>query len=166
MEELNLIRQQFKLSQEWTLKLVEELDEEYWKQTPPEINSNINWQVGHIAISLYFQALVCIGGSRDRIKNEVPVGELISLYKRGTQAAEMLEEKPTKDSLLEVLKIIFNEVEKTLLELEPASLDEPVAVQHPVAKTRREVLSWCSHHQMWHNGIISLLKRVLTGQSF
>lgn len=166
MEELNLIRQQFQLSQGWTKKLVEELDEKYWKETPPEVNSNINWQVGHIATTLYFQALVCIGGSRDRIKEELPVGELINLYKRGTQAAELSEEKPGKAELLMALSIIFEEVEKALNELQPSSLDEPVVVQHPVAGTKREVLSWCTHHQMWHNGIISLLKRVLTGQSF
>ena len=166
MEEIELIRQQFKLSQEWTLRLVEKLEERYWKETLAEVNSNINWQVGHIVTSLYFQALVCIGGSRDRIKNEVSVGELINFYKRGTQAGEKLVEKPAKEELLLALNIIFQEVEEALLELNSASLDEPVAVQHPIAKTKREVLSWCTHHQMWHNGIISLLKRVLTGQSF
>ncbi|WP_152425079.1 DinB family protein [Nafulsella turpanensis] len=165
MEELDLIRQQFRRSQEWTLKLVEGLDEQYWKQTPPEVNSNINWQVGHITTSLYFQALVCIGGSREKVKNEVPVQEYISLYKRGTGAAERLGEKPGKAELLQAMATIFQEVERALTEMEPGALNEPVAVSHPLAKTKREVLSWCSHHQMWHNGIISLLRRLLTGQS-
>lgn len=154
------------MAQDRTLGLVSDLDDPFWKLTPPGLNTNINWQVGHITVGLYFQALVCIGGEREALKNVIPIQDLIRLYKMGTQPTENLPAKPDKEALLKALKIVYRQVDVALKSLEPADLDLPTVVQHPVAKDRREVLSWCSHHQMWHNGIIAVIKRILVGNSF
>lgn len=152
--------------QDCTLKLVIDLDDRFWKLTPPGVKTNINWQVGHIAIGLYYQALVCLGGSRELVKNLIPVKALIDVYKIGTQPDDNFQGKPDKEELLKALKIIFRQVEVTLQSLHAEELDDPTEASHPVAKTKREVLSWCTHHQMWHNGMISMLKRILVGKSF
>lgn len=153
------------MAQERTLELVSDLEDPFWKLTPPGLNTNINWQVGHITVGLYFQALVCIAGEREALKNLIPIQELIRLYKIGTQPAENLPAKPDKETLLKSLKLVYRQVDVALNSLTPTDLDLPTAVQHPVAKNRREVLSWCSHHQMWHNGVIAVLKRILVGKS-
>lgn len=166
MSEIELIKKQFKMSQDWTLKLVSELDDRFWKLTPPGLKTNINWQVGHIAVGLYYQALVCMGSSREAIKNLMPIHDLISAYKMGTHPDDNLQAKPDKEELLKALRLIFRHVEVMLSSLEADELDAPTEVPHPLANTRREVLIWCTHHQMWHNGNISMIKRILVGKSF
>jgi hypothetical protein len=166
MNDLELIKKQFRMAQDWTIKLVGDLDAPFWKLTPPGLNTNINWQVGHITVGLYYQALVCVGGEREVIKNVIPLKELINAYKMGTDPTYNLQAKPDKESLLKALRIVYRQVDVTLNTLEPADLDQPTEVQHPVAGNKREVLSWCSHHQMWHNGTISIIKRILVGNSF
>ncbi|EMR04392.1 DinB family protein [Cesiribacter andamanensis] len=166
MSELALLQTQFELAHAWTLRLVQELDEAHWTPSPQGLGTNINWQVGHILTSLYFQALVCTGGKREGLKAQYPLAEYIEYYRRGTQPEEGLAQKPGKALLLQALQAGADAVSETLQAMQPAQLNEPVAVRHPLATTKREVLVWCTHHQMWHNGQISMLKRLLTGQSF
>ena len=166
MTDLQLLKNQIKMAQEQTLQLVSEVDDKFWKLTPPGVNTNLNWQVGHIAVSLYFHVLVCTGGAREAIKNLIPLSELISYYKAGTFPESDLQNKPDKEALLKALRLIFRQVEVSLESIGEDNLNEGVEAQHPVAKTKRDALIWCSHHQMWHNGLISLLKRILLGKGF
>jgi hypothetical protein len=166
MNELNLLQQQFELAHSWTLRLVAELEEEHWSSSPPGLDTNINWQIGHVLVGLYFQALVCTGGRREALKEQIPFPAYIDFYKMGTHARNQLAEKPGKAELLQGLQATYAAVVATLEAMDPAQLDEAVAARHPLAKTKREVLMWCTHHQMWHNGQISLLKRLLVGKSF
>ena len=82
----------------------------------------------------------------------------------GSSPAERLEQKPGKEALVKALDVVNNSVAASLQGLSDEALQEPVAARHPVAKTKREVLIWCTHHQMWHNGQISMLKRLITGK--
>lgn len=166
MTDLQFLKYQIRMAQENTLQLVNELDDRFWKLTPPGVKTNINWQVGHIAVSLYFHSLVSTGGEREALKNLIPLQEYISTYKAGTSPEDDLQGKPDKEALLKALRIIFRQVEVALGSMKEEELDQAVEVPHPVAKTKREVLMWCSHHQMWHNGLISLLKRILVGKGF
>lgn len=166
MSELKLLQDQFQLAHDWTLRLVQDLDEAYWKKSPEGLLTNINWQVGHIMVGLYFQALVCTGGKREGLKEQIPLADYIELYRMGSHPNERLEQKPGKAALLEGLLATQNKVVTALQALSEAALSDAVPVKHPVAKTKREVLIWCTHHQMWHNGQISMLKRLLVGKSF
>lgn len=166
MSEVKLLQSQFGLAHAWTLRLVQDLDEAYWTQSPEGLKTNINWQVGHVLVGLYFQALVCTGGSREGLKEQFPLSEFIACYRMGTHPDEGLEQKPGKEALLQALQACYAAVMAMLDSLEGGQLDEPVATRHPLASTKREVLVWCTHHQMWHNGQISMLKRLLVGKSF
>lgn len=166
MSEVKLLQTQFELAHDWTIRLVRELDEDYWKQSPEGLGTNINWQVGHMVVSLYFHALVCTGGSREELKQKLPLSSYIEAYQMGTSPEEKLDQKPGKEDLLAALQLAAKAIKDRLASLEDAQLNEAVAVKHPVAKTKREVLVWCTHHQMWHNGQISMLKRLLVGKSF
>lgn len=166
MSEIKLLQRQFQMAHDWTLRLVEELDERHWKVAPEGLKTNINWQLGHLLVGLYYQALVCTGGSREGLKEQMPLSDYISLYRMGSQPDDQLEQKPGKAALLAGLQLTFTKVMEGLTALTDDALDEEVASKHPLAKTKREVLSWCTHHQMWHNGQISMLKRLLVGKSF
>lgn len=166
MAELQLLKYQIKMAQDLTLQLVNELDDKFWKLTPPGLKSNINWQVGHIAVSLYHNSLVGTNGADAALKNLIPLFDLINMYKTGTSPEENLQKKPDKEELLIALRIIFRQVEVNLNSLPEDELEEVVKDGQPSAKTKREMLIWCSHHQMWHNGLISMLKRILIGKGY
>ena len=165
MTETELLKKQLKMAQGWTLNLVTELDDSFWKLTPPDVSTNINWQVGHIAVSLYHNALVCMGGSREALENLIPVKEYCDYYRAGASPMEELPAKPDKTELIKALRLIYRQVEVSLESLEEAELDYPTEVPHSKAETKRDMLLWCVHHQMWHNGVIAMLKRILLGKS-
>ena len=165
MSETELLKKQLKMAQDWTLDLVNELEDSFWKLTPPNVNTNINWQIGHIAVSLYHNALVCMGGSREALDNLFSVKELFGFYKAGTNPIESLPVKPDKKELIKALRLIFRQVEVSLENLEEGELDHGTELPHNRAATKRDLLLWCVHHQMWHNGVIAMLKRILLGKS-
>jgi hypothetical protein len=166
MTEQEVLKNQYTLNHEWTKRLVGELEEDLWRQSPSELKTTINWQLGHIILTLYYQALACTGSPREAVKEAVPIKLYIEQYTRGTDALATPEAKPGKDDLLKALDVVYQQVIQAIDQLDSAQLDEAVAVEHPLAKTKREVLSWCTHHQAWHNGQIALIKRMLTGKSF
>lgn len=166
MTEQALLKKQFEQNYQWTLRLVAELDEENWQASPAELNTNINWQLGHIVLTQYFQALTCTGSPRDRVKAHVPIKTFIAHYAKDTKPMQTEGDKPDKAALLQALELVQQEVIKAIDLLSSDALDAPTEVAHPLAKTKREALAWCAQHQAWHNGQIALIKRMLTGKSF
>lgn len=166
MAELELLKHQIKMAQDLTLQLVNEVDDKFWKLTPQGVKSNINWQVGHIAVSLYYHSLVGTKDSDAALKNLIPLFDLIKMYKTGTSPEDNLQWKPSKEELLKALRIIFRQVEVNLNSMREDELDEIVEDGQFMGKPKREMLIWCSQHQMWHNGLISMIKRILIGKGY
>ncbi len=164
MSEIELLKKQLKMAQDCTLSLVLDLDDKFWKLTPSNVNTNVNWQAGHLTVSLYHNILVCMGGSREAIDNLIPVHELFSFYKVGTNPSDSLPVKPDKEELVKALRLVYRQAEVNLEALQESDLEKTLAVSHPDAKTGRDVLLWCIHHQMWHNGVIAMLNRILLGK--
>jgi hypothetical protein len=164
MQETDYLAKGYTIAYNWTMRLVKDVPAEDWHQTVEPLNTTLNWQVGHLVITLYYQALVCSGADRGSIKEQIPIKEYIAWYSIGSKPSA--NDRPTKNQLLQALEVVYNQVMKVLPTVSDDNLNEPVASAHPVAKTKGEALLWCSHHQSWHNGQIALTKRALFGKSF
>lgn len=166
MTALELILKQIKSATSWTHYLLDELDEMYFGTAPMEVSSTIYWQLGHIVVSNYFHAIACLHGPQPEIANHFPLKEYVDLYKKGSNPLEAMEAelKPTKEELLKAMDVVMQLIEQNSKELTEEELEEDTELAHPVAKKKFQSLSFCAQHHMWHNGQISMIKRIVTGE--
>ena len=157
------IREQSLATRELTLKILRETPFEIWYETPPIIESNIAWQVGHLIVSEYYHSIAVISGPNWDIFKEVLLTAYFPIYSMMTKSTSN-EIQPKPETLLRELEIINNYATSQFDTLKDADLDnllEPTKMKHPIAKTKYEALTWSFRHEMWHLGQISTLKRVL-----
>ena len=157
------IKEQSLATRQLTLKILRETPFEIWDETPPIIESNIAWQVGHLIVSQYYHSIAVISGPNWDIFKEVPLTVYFPIYSMMTKSTSN-EIQPKPETLLRELEIINNYATSQFDTLKDADLDnflEPTKMKHPIAKIKYEALTWSFRHEMWHLGQISTLKRVL-----
>ncbi|MDX2304753.1 MAG: DinB family protein [Microscillaceae bacterium] len=160
-----LIREQLESVDRWTLNLVDGIPGSFWKINPPTIDTNLNWQIGHILVSKYFHAIACINGPMPELNQNLPISEYMSLYNVGSQSNTHLEIKPNKERLLYDLNLINQLAIRFINDLSEENLNLKTELPNPVAETKYDSLMWTFKHQMWHNGQIALLKKLLKDQN-
>lgn len=162
MNEIEMLQQQTENAYAWVHKLLDEIPREKWAEVPPVLETNVNWQIGHLLMSYYFTSIMVIVGHRREVGEAMPLRDYGGYF---TTA-------PAKDSVGKVESSVLLEhlraVEKASLEViqsqtvaDLGSELHPTRVPHPFAKTKYEALDWNIKHVMWHCGQLSLLKRVL-----
>jgi len=161
MSRLRFLKEQSAFAAEMTQKLVKKVDEADWMTPPKIIASNINWQVGHILIAKYFHSIMCVIGRQKPYKEQMPLKDYAAWYAMGSNPAAFADSKPSKEKLLADLAFMDEKVLQTIDSISEEDLDQEVLEENPMAKTKYEALNWSYMHQMWHNGQIAMIKRVL-----
>ena len=147
----------------WVEKLIANIPEEQWTDTPEGIQSNISWQIGHLIISIYYHTILVIKGHQPEIFQKVPIKEYADLFTVAS-IPTIAADKSAPSELKSHYAIITEASIKTIKSLSEEELNHklvPGEVEHPVAKTKFEALDWNIKHTMWHCGQIATLKRVL-----
>lgn len=144
----------------YTIRLLDAVDQDDWFRMPADGVSHIAWQVGHLAMAEYRLVLDRLRGSRPEDANLISESFL-----RQFGRESVAEPDPTKNPSIAELRHVFDRVhEQALLELRAfpeEELDKPPTKPHSLATTRLECLRWCSHHEMIHAGQVGLLRRLL-----
>src|SRR5688572_19516315 len=95
MNRVNIIDEQMQHVRDFAKKLIYEVPEDKWYETPPQVNSNIAWQVGHLIISQNFHSIAVIVGPNEKIKAAVPLKEYAALYAMGAIPIQNAETGPS-----------------------------------------------------------------------
>ena len=161
MNRISMIKEQIESVSTMTKKLVMSVDENDWKVTPEVIASNINWQVGHILLAKYFHAITCVLGRQLAVKEQLPLKDYVEWYTMGSNPGAEMNSKPSKTKLMADLSFIDAMALDTLDKITEEDLLAPPEEKNPMAVTKYEALMWSFKHQMWHNGQIAMIKRVL-----
>ncbi|WP_422089852.1 DinB family protein [Tenacibaculum ovolyticum] len=159
---MKTIKAQILLAKEKTLKLITDIPVEKWFVTPNVIESNLNWQIGHIILANYLHGIASISGASEEFKNKVNVADYIKFYGPKSNPNNFKSEKPSSEELLEIYDLTFVLILKGIKNLRAKDLQKETAVPNPAVKIKYDALLWLSQHQSWHNGQIAMLKRVLT----
>lgn len=69
MDLIQLLTAQTSDAYGWAKKLVEDIPGEKWDVIPEVLETNITWQLGHLIMSNYFHAILCISGHQKDILN-------------------------------------------------------------------------------------------------
>ncbi|KAA6439522.1 DinB family protein [Dyadobacter flavalbus] len=162
MTEIEILINQTANAYEWTNKLLEAVPFEKWEIIPDTIESNMNWQVGHLIISHYFHSIMVIRGHQTDMLRSLPIKEYSELFT--TSAPALSVGKTNALTLLKDLKIIQQKSLEILGTLSIQDLDnplEPTPTAHPIATTKFEAIDWNIKHTMYHCGQIGILRRVV-----
>lgn len=156
-----IYQSEIKNTHQKTLKLINEIPFHYWLQSPKVLNTNVNWQVGHIIIANYLHGIASITGANDKVRALIDIKSYVKYYGLNSDPTTFYEYKPDSTVLINQLKEIFNITLETLENTDFNNLEMPTEINNPGAKTKLEALLWLNQHQSWHNGQIALLKRIL-----
>lgn len=162
MNRIELLHEQTSDAYSWLNRLLDTIPTTYWSKTPPELGSNVLWQIGHLIMSIYYHSVMAAKGHHPEVVKNISLEEYNYWF--------------TMASPREILdKIDINNLNKQLFLVEKISLDtikslseinlkehlEDLQPSHPIASTKYESLDWNIKHTMWHCGQIALLSRII-----
>ena len=166
MNALNVLVKQTKEAHVWTNKLIDSVPMKHWEDTPPNLDSNISWQVGHLVISEFYQAILVVTGFDTEITQKVNLKEYTEQFGYESSPLQIVGKSNTQE-LKEHLAFMQNRVISNIASISlddlNAVVEEPTKRKHPVAKTKFEAISWNIKHTMWHCGQIACIKRLIHG---
>ncbi|RRB06466.1 DinB family protein [Larkinella rosea] len=162
MTETEILINQTSNAYEWTNKLLEAVPFDKWEIIPDTVESNLNWQVGHLIISHYFHSILVIRGHQMDVLQRLPIKEYSDFF---TVSAPILSVgKTNARTLFQDLKVIQQKSIDILTSLSLSELNgplEPTSIPHPIAATKFEAIDWNIKHTMYHCGQIGILSRVV-----
>ena len=161
MNSIKFIKKEINLVKTQTDNLIADIESNLWSYNPKIINTNLNWQIGHIFLANYLHGIASINGINEDIRNMINVQDYIKFYGMKSNPLENEREKPSKEELLKIYEFGFEIINQGLDKLNELDLDKPTEIPNPAVKTKYQALMWLFKHQSWHNGQIAMLKRIL-----
>jgi len=159
---ISVIKEQIISTKEKTDKLLADISDELWMETPPVLNTNLNWQIGHVILANYLHGIASISGVNEDLRSKINVPDYVKFYGPKSNPAYFINEKPNQKELLEIYEFTIFLILENLHELTESELNDNTEIPNPSVNTKYEALKWLSHHQSWHNGQIAILKRILS----
>jgi len=141
MSRIQTFLTQMTFARTYTIRLIDTIDQSEWFRMPTEGVSHVAWQVAHLAMAEY---RLCL--HRDSVANSDPA------------------QNPTPAEIRSIFDQVHQQMLSEYATMSESFLDEPLFAPHSLCKTKAEILTWCSHHEMLHAGQIGLLRRLFGNQ--
>jgi hypothetical protein len=159
VSDLRLLLDQIRFARRYALGLLDCVPPSEWFTMPGGV-THVAWQAGHLAFGQFRLALERVRGPRPDDADVLPPA-YFSLFGRDSFPDADASKYPTPGEIRAVMDRVHDRVLTDLALLPEADLDAPPLTPHRLAATKREVLVWCSHHEMIHAGQLALLRRQL-----
>ncbi len=157
---LEIARQQIQSAREYTLTLLEGIDDPDWFQQPGGGVTHIAWQVGHLAMAEYGLCLFRQRG-RGEIDGQLMSSKFRKQFSKGSTPNPDPDSNPPPSEILDTLHGVHRQAMKELPGYSDEQLNEPVDMPYAGFPTKLGSLLFCAHHEMLHAGQIGLLRRLL-----
>lgn len=159
-ERLAIAWRRIEFARNYSLLLLDDLDDDDWFWTPDSLTTHVAWQVGHLAMSEYGLTLFRQRGRLD-IDSELMSGKFRKLFMRGTEPKDDRDAYPSPAEIREVLDRVHGQMRVEIAEFDGSGLDDPVDAPHAAFATRYGALLFAGDHEMLHAGQIGLLRRLM-----
>ncbi len=157
---LSLAIERIESARRYTLELLTDIPDEHWYEMPGVAETNVAWQVGHLAVAEYALLLARRRGAQPE-DQEVMTRVFRRRYAKGSQAMADPTGQPNPTEIRQVLTAVHERAISELASEEPGRLAETLAAPHEMFTTLFGALDFCSAHEMLHAGQIGLLRRML-----
>ncbi len=158
---IDIIKSEISSTKDRTNNLIKDLPNEDWMTSPSILNTNINWQIGHIFLANYLHGIASIHGVSEEISQRINIKDYIRFYGMNSNPSDHWEHKPSSNELLSLYNFTFDLIHQSLELLKDSELHDSTEIPNPSAKTKYQALMWLSKHQSWHNGQIAILRRII-----
>ena len=161
MKRIELIKKEINSVKTHTDKLIGEISNDRWMTTPIVIETNLNWQMGHVFLATYLHGIASITGVNMSVRNKIDLKAYVKYYGPDSNPLNNIDKKPCADKLKLLYELGYKLTCEILEKIKESDLDMPTEITNPSAKTKYEALMWLIQHNSWHNGQIAVLRRVL-----
>ncbi|WP_282081241.1 DinB family protein [Aquimarina algiphila] len=156
-----IFTKEFQFIHNWTIGLISNLDNVGWNVTPSAVATNIHWIAGHILHDNYWHAIACVDQPSRKFQNVLEISRFKKYFEKDSDPLAYKDERPTREIILDSLSICNKEVLRIVKNITEEEFQQQTLIPNPVAKTKYESLSFAIKHQMWHNGQIAMIKRII-----
>jgi hypothetical protein len=157
---LQIALAQIEFARNYTLSMLEGIDEADWFAMPPGCPTHLAWQVGHLAMAQYGLCLYRQRG-RQPIDLELMSSGFRKLFSKGSVPEADASTYPSPAEIRATLDRVHAQVLAEAAGFSAEQLREPVELPYAVEATKLGSLLMCSHHEMLHAGQIGLIRRLL-----
>jgi hypothetical protein len=161
MNVLEIIKGQIISVKEKTDTFIKNIDLEKWSISPEILETNMNWQIGHITLANYLHGIASISGANEKVRERINMQNFIKFYGPNSAPNMFLDEKPKNEELLKLYEFIFELIHLEISKIKIEELNSATEIPNPSAKTKYDALTTLFKHQSWHNGQIAILNRIL-----
>ena len=159
-ERLKIAWRRIEFARNYSLTLLDDLQDEDWFWVPPGLPTHIAWQVGHLAMSQYGLTLFRQRGRAD-VDSELMSGKFRKLFMRGTEPQANPAAYPSPGEIRQVLERVREQMRAEIPGFDGPGLDEPMDPPHAAFATRYGALLFAGDHEMLHAGQIGMLRRLM-----
>ncbi len=159
-ETLRVALGQIEFARSYVLELLAATPEELWFEIPAGGQSNVAWQVGHLAVSQYGLLMFRQRGRLPEDLDLVP-GRFRKRYGRGGSPLADPSQQPSAGELLERMQTIYEAAVGELNATAPEHFLEPVEMPYAVYPNKLGAVFFCPLHEQLHAGQIGVLRRGL-----
>jgi len=165
---LLIVQLQIESARAYTQTLLQGLTSQEWFWVPDAgatsesgkgLQTNVAWQVGHLAYAQYGLTLFRQRGRR-REDAELMSTRFRKLFAKGTEGVAA-ESCVSLDEIQRTFETVFQQALKEIPTFDEAALDEPVEMPYAGFPTRYGSLIFAAHHEMLHAGQIGMLRRLM-----
>lgn len=161
MTALEIIKDQIISVKEKTDVLIKNIPLEKWNISPEILETNMNWQIGHLILANYLHGIASISGANQIVRERINMPNFMKFYGPNSTPNMFLDEKLKNEELLEIYEFIFELIDLEISKITIEELNSETEIPNPSAKTKYDALTTLFKHQSWHNGQIAILNRVL-----
>lgn len=161
MNAIEIIKDQIISTKEKTDNFIKNIELEKWNTSPEILETNMNWQIGHLILANYLHGIASISGANEKVRERINMPDFIKFYGPNSSPKMFLDEKPKNEELLKLYEFIFELIYLELSKVKIEELNNATEIPNPSAKTKYEALTTLFKHQAWHNGQIAILNRIL-----
>lgn len=80
MNTIEIIKDQIISAKEKTDSLIRNIELKKWNVSPDILETNMNWQIGHLILANYLHGIASISGANEKVRERINMQDFIKFY--------------------------------------------------------------------------------------
>ena len=157
---LEIAVKNIEFARNYTLGMIDDLNEADWFRQPSEGVTHIAWQIGHLTMAEYALTMLRIRGKEPEDSDTIS-NNFFRKFQKGTTPNPDASFYPSVDEIRSTFNAVHSQALKELATYSDQELDVSLPEPHAVFETKLGSVFFCSSHEMLHAGQIGMLRRLM-----
>lgn len=157
---VEVARKQIEFARNYTLSLLDDINDEDWFRMPAGCVSHVAWQVGHLSMAQYMLTLFRLRGKLPEDEELIPKVMLKKFIKGSTPDPDPANHPPIAE-IRGAFERVYDQLITELPNYGDDDLQQSVVEPYVAYQNKLGSLFFCASHEMLHAGQIGLIRRLL-----